>query len=171
MLSLLGKTKPVDIKALVNLLIDDGPLDEFHPLLTLIQTYMDSSDPVNYARLITTEPPEGQTPRHVFQSLGVVDTFTPVPTIMALATAFRASPVEPLPEALPGMPFANIQPLSGSVKENLDVGGTKITATLTEYVAQGYDGHFVVFRDSRGIRQAKNFLGTLVRDGVPTVVP
>ncbi len=170
-LSLLGKTEPVDIAHLVKVLISDAVVDEFHPLLTLIQTYMDSSDPINYARLITTEPPKGQAPKHIFQTLGLVDSYTPVPTIKALATALSLSPVEPLPAELPGMLLAGLTPLSGSVTGNLTVGSMKVTATLTEYIANGYDGHFVVFRDSRGARQAKMFLGTMVENGVPTVVP
>jgi hypothetical protein len=94
-LALLYKTEPIDIPSLIAALVGET-IDEYHPLLSLMQTFLESSDPHNYARYFFREPPAGFAPKSIYQSLGIVDHFTPIPTIEALALAMGVQPVTPL---------------------------------------------------------------------------
>ena len=165
-LSLLNKTQPVDITALVAVVVRDVPLDEFNPLLGLVQGYLDRADSASYGPLITVDPPEGNQPKHVFHSLGLIDNFTPVPSIEALATSLGVTPVSPVIQPVPGLELAGAEPLAPPVSGNAD--GT--TAVLLEYQAPaGSDGHFVLFDVPAGRTQSIRFLSSMAADGVPTV--
>lgn len=167
LLSLLAKTEPVDIAALVAAVVRDQPLDEFNPLLGLVQGYLDRADPVSFGRLVTSRPPPGNPPKHVFHSLGLIDNFTPVPSIEALATAMFVDPVAPVIQSVAGLELAGRVPLEAPVTGN--AAGT--TAVLLEYQApEGRDGHFVLFDIDAARTQSIQFLATLAREGVATVV-
>ena len=59
-------------------------------------------------------------------------------------------------------------PVTGNVSK---AGGVKFTAGMVQYVSDGsYDDHFVVFQNPDGVKQSTVFLGTAVKDGVPTIV-
>lgn len=86
--SLLQKTEPVDIPQLVELLLnEDGPVDEYHPVLSLIQLFIEPSDPLNYGRYFIREPVPGASPKHIFLSQGLYDSYTPPDLTEALAVA------------------------------------------------------------------------------------
>jgi hypothetical protein len=166
-LSLLGKTAPVDIPALVAGLLGE-PVDELHPLLNLVQMYFEPGDPGNYAALFFREPPAGQAPKDIFQSLGVVDHFTPVPSIMALAVAMRVQPVGPLLLPVDGMDLAGVATGSAPLTANMPSGATGV---LCEYQATTDDGHFVVFDIPAARAQYARFLATAMRDGRAQLMP
>jgi len=69
-LSMLHKTAPFDLAATVESLVADGPLDRFHPVVSLIQTWLERADPVNYGRLLTSEPLAGIASKALFLSEG-----------------------------------------------------------------------------------------------------
>ena len=71
------------------------PADEFHPLLSLIQGYFEDTDPVNYGRLFFREPPAGLAPKSIFQTLGIIDHYTPIPNIETLALGMGVQPAGP----------------------------------------------------------------------------
>jgi predicted esterase len=165
-LSLLNKTEPIDITALVAVVVRDVPLDEFNPLLGLVQGYLDRADSASYAPLVALRPPAGNGAKHVFHSMGLIDNFTPVPSIEALATSLGVTPVNPVIQPVPGIDLAGIAAVDPPVSGNLD--GT--TAVLLEYQAPaGRDGHFVLFDVPAGRTQSIQFLSTLAADGTPTI--
>jgi predicted esterase len=166
-LSLLGKTEPVDIPSLVGSLVGE-PVDEFHPLLNLVQMYFEPGDPGNYAPLFFRAPPAGQAPKDIFQSLGVVDHYTPIPTIMALAVAMRVQPVAPLIQSVDGMDLAGVTTATAPVTANVAGGATGV---LCEYQATTDDGHFVVFDIPEAKAQYARFLATAMRDGRAQLLP
>jgi hypothetical protein len=170
-LSLLAKTEPVNVAALVGILLDNDPRED-HPVLALLQTYLESSDPSNYGRLFFHEPPAGSSPKSIYQSLGVIDHYTPIPTIKALALAMGVQPVRPLTEPITTLPLAGLSPADAPVQNN--VPGA--TAVLDQYevptsggVPQ-YDGHFVVFRHPDAILQSNAFLGLHATTGTAVLI-
>lgn len=166
-LTMLHKTRPVDVSAMLGLLIRDTPLDEFHPVLALLQAYFDPADGISYARKLVHEPPEGMAPKHVFQLEGLVDRYTPVPTIEALATAMQLDLVEPELAPIEGLALRARQVLRAPVDGN--AGG--VTAVLAQYQERdGSDGHFVAFDVPAAMRQSVQFLATLAHAGSATVV-
>ena len=86
------KTKPSDINALVASFVpvsDDKEVDRWHPATALLQTFIESGDPTNYARYWFHDPRPGTSPRHIFMTAGLDDEYTPPDSIFALAAAGR----------------------------------------------------------------------------------
>ena len=50
-LSLLNKTEPINIPDIIGAFIRDYPLDEFNPVLALLQMWLDAADPVSFGPL------------------------------------------------------------------------------------------------------------------------
>lgn len=172
-LSLLSKTEPVDapLAAAVALQEFDGAtprrLDDMHPALALVQGLFDPVDPLNHGRFATWERNPAHPIQHLMMTYGVGDSYTPNATTRAFARVTRVQLVEPVIEDLgPAFP-----PLTPPVKDNLSVPGGRASAVLLQARPDGYDGHFVMFRDATLQRRYKQWVGTFVRDGVPTLVP
>jgi predicted esterase len=142
-LSLLNKTAPQDIAALVESLLQETPSPE-HPMLNLLQTYFESSDPGNYGPLLFREPPAGSPPKSIFQTLGVGDHYPPNPHIAAFALSLGVQPLEPRLYELAGLELTAQRWTTGPVQGN--VAGGRATAALRQYIPPGDDdGHFVIF--------------------------
>jgi hypothetical protein len=76
-------------------------------------------------------------------------------------------PVAPVIQSVAGLELAGRVPLEAPVTGN--AAGT--TAVLLEYQApEGRDGHFVLFDIDAARTQSIQFLATLAREGVATVV-
>ena len=167
--SLLNKTEPVNIPQVVQALLHD-PADQFHPLLSLVQGYFEDSDPVNYGRQMFLEPPSGQAPKSIFQTLGIVDHYTPIPNIETLALGMGVQPAGPMLQSIDGLAFTTTQwgtaPITGNV------AGGQATGVLLEYTAPpNDDGHFVVFDVPDAIRQSNRFLATAAAGGAARLDP
>jgi predicted esterase len=167
--SLLNKTEPNNIPSLVQGLVHD-PVDQFHPLLSLVQGFLEDTDPINYARHLFAEPLDGVPPKSIFQTMGLIDHYTPVPNIKALALAMGIQPAGPMLEPIDGLAYTNTTwgdaPISGN-----EAGG-QATAVLLEYTApSGDDGHFVVFDVPSAIAQSNRFLGTDAATGAARLDP
>jgi predicted esterase len=167
--SLLHKTEPVNIPQVVQGLLHD-PVDEYHPLLSLIQGYFEDSDPVNYARLFFREPPAGLAPKSIFQTLGIVDHYTPIPTIETLALAMGVQPAGPQLQTIDDLPLTTTQWGSAPITGN--VAGGQATGVLLEYTAPaGDDGHFVVFDVPDAVSQSNRFLASHAATGTARLDP
>lgn len=186
-LSLLSKTEPVDIPAILEGVVGDTmPMDRFHPLLTLIQLFIDPADPASYGRYLVTEPPEGVPPKHVFLSQGWVDHYAPpaLTEVLAISAGFDlVSPwLEPAnglalraltgltPEAVdPDAPLS-LSPLERPARGNLLDG--RVTGVLLQYLAwDDSDGHYVVFDNPEANRDYRIFIGSYLAGEMPTVDP
>ncbi len=164
--ALLNKTEPIDITALVQGVIIDRPLDEFNPVLSVLQMWVERSDTINYGPLLVREPPPGLSARPIYQSMGFVDHFTPLATIEALAVSIGGDHVGPVIEPIEGLSLRGRDPVTAPVTGNL--GGT--TAVIVQYQATSSDGHFVVFDVAAARRQSTQFLSTLASTGTATLV-
>jgi hypothetical protein len=161
--SLLDKTKPFDVAAGLAEAAGE-PLDELHPVMTLLQSVFDRADPVNYAPLVVAHPLPGVTPKHVYMSWGKGDSYTPRTTLEANARALGIPPVAPLLEDY------LVRAISRPVSRNLmSGGGPQRTAALFQYAPDGYDGHFVAGLNPAAIADWTAFLRSYLATGTPTV--
>lgn len=168
-LSLLNKKEPNDIAALVeSLLMEPAATD--HPLLNLLQMYFEPADPNNYGPQLFRAPPAGVPPKSIFQTLGLVDNFTPVPNIAAFALSLGVQPMAPRLYDLPGLELTDLKWTDGPVQGN--VAGGKATGVLREYAqAPSDDGHFVIFDLWAARHDWTRFLGTHATTGVAVLAP
>ena len=171
-LSLLLKTKPLDIPGLVASAIRDEPLDNDNPSLALVQMFMERADPVNYAPLMVRQ---ATLPRSILVTEGFGDNYTPNLSTEAFATSLGADllkssqtrPIEGL--TLRGR-STRIAPFAGYTITPAPPLPT-ITSVLAQYRPPGAnDGHFVVFDVPDARKQTAQFLGTLSATGTATLV-
>ena len=176
-LNLLEKTKPVDVAAAFRLLVglsdreSAAELNLFHPVMTLVQSIVDTADPLQYGGAIARAPRPGHAPKSIFQTEGVGadgvgDSYAPPHGIEALSVAIG------LPRQLPGVRsvveagWASIADLSvpaGGVSGNIADG--RASGVLAQFVpTAGRDGHFVVFNNPKARGQAAGFLANLAAD-------
>jgi hypothetical protein len=174
-LALLDKTEPVNIPGVVEAVVGED-IDEYHPLLSLLQTYLESADPGNYARKFFRDPPAGMAPKSIYQSLGIVDHYTPIPTIEALALAMGVQPATPDLEDIGTLSLTPEAWAPPPIQKNVASGTA--TGVLAEYKVANhsngtpvYDGHFVVFDNADAIRQSNRFLATHAATGIATLTP
>jgi hypothetical protein len=186
--ALLNKTQPVNIAgaiafALSDLLYADPTThklrgDIFHPVLSLLQTYLDPSDPLNHAAAMTPATTGGH---HVFQAYGQNDSFAPGVTQLTYAIAANLGVAAHDPKittlefscanCLPKFATETAGPL------NKNVNG-RLTAAVRQYAqpmgADGgvtADGHFVAYFNPLAQRDVYHFLDDLAKGTAPTVAP
>jgi hypothetical protein len=169
--SLLTKTEPVDIAAVVPiaLLDPDGSgalaVSDYHPALALIQTFYERVDPVNFGRRMWRDPRAGDLGRHVFQTWGQGDSFSPERTMNAFARSAS------LPLVGPQLSDIGLgAPVTAPVSGNVMVDTTMRTAGLRQYAPPGgSDGHFVSTQSVQGREDATRFVLEALAGTVPTI--
>lgn len=176
--ALLTKTNPVNLAGALPLVLQDPTpqgtlaMQDAHPVLSLLQHWIDPAEPLNFARAVAREPLASQTPKHVLQTFGLGDTYSPPKTMAAYALAAELS-LAPHPsgvspsgdDVIPGRTPADA-PVSG----NVTVDGTSVTAVVRQYaLASDSDGHFVVFDVSVANQDVVNFLSAVASGTSPSV--
>ncbi len=169
-LSLMLKTQPVNIPALLGSILgaETGELGPLHPVLTLAQTLVDPSDPINYGRFIVHEPRPGMHAKNVFQTQGFIDHYAPPPAIAALALSIGLPLAGLVLHHEPAYPLTGLD--TGVLPLRSNLLGT--TGAWMQFNAPlGRDGHFVVFDVPDARLKAAAFLGSAARDpaGIPTL--
>jgi pimeloyl-ACP methyl ester carboxylesterase len=177
-LALLLKTEPVDIRGLVELLLNiegENELDTFHPVMTAFQTFVERADPLNYAAALLSRPPTGGVPKHILITEGLGDSYTPNAVTEAFAVSAGVSPVAPVLRPVEGFALLGRSVLTAPVTGNFGASGMTATAVLAQYAAApdaatnpSHDGHFVVYWNATARRQYASFLGSLARTGAAT---
>lgn len=170
-LSLLNKTKPVDIArgvkiALSGSLTNFSSVNELNPVLSILQWYTDPVDPVNFAPLLFRRIPAGRNALHVLQTLGQGDSFAPEPCMKAFAEAAGLPAGTPAGYTLADFTDTRAFPVSLNKQSSV---GLPVTALMIPYLADGFDGHFVAQRNASAQRQCQEFIGTSITAGTPTV--
>src|SRR5204863_5890357 len=94
--ALLTKTKPENIAAAVPFALG-GDYENTtshklfgggdHPVLSILQQWIDPADPLNFARTIAKNPVLGIRSKSVFQTYGLGDTYSPPVTLKTYAVA------------------------------------------------------------------------------------
>jgi hypothetical protein len=173
--ALLGKTMPIDTGTVVASYIPDDPLDEFNPVLAMLQTWVERSEPCNYGPLLARAPAAGDDgqplpPKDVYQSEGFDDHWTPNRSIEAFATSLGGDQIvgRQARPAIKGLELRGRQVLAPPVTGNL-AGKTVVLAQYQQMT--GSDGHFVVFDVPAASMQWSQFLATRAVTGIATLVP
>ena len=133
--------------------VDEDDLDAFHPAITMLQTLVDATDPLNYAPYWLTPGPSGR-PKHVFLTCGTDDEATPYVTTTAMAAAAGIPMLQPVAIDDLAHQLKGLEPVKSPVTLNLTaVTGEKITGALRQW--EGWD-HFVAFDhpDARAMWQS-----------------
>lgn len=160
----------VDFEALLSSLLqfpEGEVLDDFHPVLTLIQTFIEPADPIAYARSHLEAPPGGL-PRDYLMVEGFLDFASPARGQEAFATAARfpvIAPLHRLPEAALWLgPAAQEAPAT----DNTRGAAGAVTAGLIQYPDET---HFPIFDNSDANRRYIEFLRSALIDGQATIPP
>lgn len=179
--ALLTKTNPVNIAAAVPFALggdyDDPRTHKLfggneHPVLSILQQWIDPADPLNFAHSIARTPVSGILPKSVFQTYGLDDTYAPPVTLETYAVAAD------LPLAAHDPSVSKPDPIAGGAIEeqpvpisgNAAIDSTTVTLAVREYQPpSGKDGHFVVFDVPSANQDAVRFLSMAAAGKVPAV--
>ena len=169
--AMLSKEAPVNIKAAIWLAVSEESPDrvnEFHPVLSLLQQWSDPADPLHAARAAVTRPAVagglGAYAHHLFQQWGKDDKFTAQPVQSVFARAAGLTWVGSKEDTFVGGPdpVANV---TGNV-----VMPRSVTAAMRQYAPpSGVDGHFVGFRNETAKKDGARFLLRVLHGEVPIV--
>ena len=172
LIAIVEKTEPVDIPQLVQFLLrvpsgaDAAAREDLgfeHPILTLLQTWVESSDASNYGDLIFAAPRAGFAPKSVLQTEGMLDPYATPNGIEALAGALHVPLLEPVSRPVLAIELNGYTPQTPPVEGN--VAGGRATAGLLQFPA---DGHFAVFENATAKAQIRGFFSSF-DDGIPSI--
>lgn len=167
-ISIEQKTEPVNINQLVRaalLLAPGDPLDRWHPTLSMLQTFTEAADAVNYARFWFHEPPAGHPPKSVFMTVGLLDEYTPPDATFALAASGRVPIIEPVHVPIEALELLDIQP-AGLPPYERNVAGGQASAGLAQFPDEG---HFVIFDVVSAQQRYARFLKDLAEKAIPKI--
>lgn len=143
------KTQPENVAAALPIILQDPAMvDETlgegvtrnHPVLSLLQQWIDPADPLTFAPLLAS-PLANHTSKHVFQTFGQDDSYSPPITMATFAVAAGLKQVTPHSSATE--PFTDS--LSAPIAVGYQAANGAFTLGLRQYGAPKTDGHFVVF--------------------------
>lgn len=167
-ISIEQKTKPININTIVRAalrLSTTDVLDRWHPTLSVLQTFIDASDAVNYGRFWFAEPAEGNPPKSVFMTVGLEDEYTPPDATFALAASGRVPIVEPVSTPIEALDLLGIAP-AGIPPYRGNVAGGEASAGLAEFPGEG---HFVIYDVASAQQRYTRFLEELSKSRVPQI--
>jgi hypothetical protein len=144
---------------------DDEPIDTFHPVPALLQTFVDEADPLNYGALWRRTPGAP----HLVATSGLTDTFTPPRNHAGLAGAFGLPQASPIADDLEVLDVLGIADVGGTVSGNLGDAGAGDEVRTAALVQYPQDGHFAIFTNPAAHQLFTHFFLTLREDGVPTI--
>lgn len=134
-----------DIKAALEAALKleyEDELTLFHPIISLAQTLVEATDPLNYSPLYFY-PRVMENPANVLITEGVLDPYTPAVTTENLAIAGGIPPMSPIANDHPGFIMGGLEaaklPVSGNM---VTPDGKTATALLAQYDDHG---HFAAF--------------------------
>ncbi|HMV68343.1 MAG TPA: hypothetical protein PKA64_15960 [Myxococcota bacterium] len=161
-----------DIPTLIRSLLDfqdDEELTEKHPVLGLVQSLVEITDPINYGRYWFSEDGglAGASPTDVLMTSGLRDDMTPYRTSEALAAAASAPFAGRRWSAATGMLLRGLDARRLPVEDDMyGWDGEPITAGLSQW----NDGtHFVIFEEPAARDVARNFVWSALIEDSPRI--
>lgn len=138
-------------------------LFDLHPLVSLIQTIVEPSDPMNYAPLWFAEATGS--PASILLTEGIHDAQTPADTSEALAVAGRLPIARPyLERDVPGLELRGLESLGTPYSANAEhPDGSPLTTGLAQFDSN----HWAIFNNPEAQLLYINFLWSQLRDGSP----
>ncbi|KYG06174.1 hypothetical protein BE21_36345 [Sorangium cellulosum] len=174
-ITLLEKTNPPpSIAALVKSVFlglmgdEEGEVNEFHPAISLAQSIVDVVDPIHYAARLFVAPRDGFAPKSIYMTEGINpdgsgDSYAPPLGIEMHALAMGLPLQSPAQRLIREYGFGGPAPVEVP-PEGLagNLAGGRASGVLAQWpVAEGSDGHFVVFDVPAAAAQAHGFLQSL----------
>ena len=155
------------IAAVQNILgLSEGEvLDEFHPIITLLQTYAEPADPLCYSHAFIEDPPRG-IPKNIFLSEGMEDLNVAPRTTEALAVGFGLPQARPVHRTVEGLALRGLDPVDLPAEGNLAFEGTRSTGALIQYDP---GDHWALFATEERERQYVGFLASYVETGLARI--
>lgn len=178
---LLTKTKPVDLTSKIPLLVGDGvgvdpvtgepaghlPGGTHHPVLSIIQRHIDPADGITFARQLTAS--DSVNPKHLFQTFGVDDHFSPPATLAIFAGVARLAVARAHESAIPAYDLGP-EWATFPVNQTLRIGDEAYTAAVRQYgPTVDSDGHFVAFDVPDATADVRRFLAQAAFGVAPSV--
>ncbi len=165
------KVEPLSIPAIVATALNVRSLEVegftlFHPVVTLLQGWIDTDDPTNYAPFLFDHPRPGFAPKSIFMTEGMLDPYTPPPSIEALAVAMRIPQMDPIARRITTEDFLGIGPAGPTATGN--VAGGAATAGLLQFPTEG---HFAVFDNMVCQTRYEGFFSSLIGGAGPGTIP
>ena len=134
-----------------------------HPVLQLMQTWLDPRDPQNYGRFFRN-PPEGVNRKHLFIIQGIGENPVPLERVAALAISLNVKIVGDVIEGMEGVGRVKSEDLP--LRANL---ANRYTQGLKQYDADGFGAADVIFEHPRATRDLKRFMAELLSDEAPAI--
>jgi hypothetical protein len=175
--ALLSKKSPVNVAGAVPIALGDFDGKELnggdmHPALTLLQHWIDQADPLNFARSASGVPEPNQTPKHVFQTYGLGDTYSPKVTLETYALAAGLEVAQHHASVTQPDPIGALAPKALPLSGNVTLTSGRVTLAVRQYAPpSGKDGHFVAFDVPDATRDVARFLAMAASGSVPQVGP
>lgn len=164
-LTIMLRKDPYDLLTLVRTMLGATPdeLTTFHPAITLVQTLVDVTDPINYAPFYVSGRLRGGTPMDLLVTEGQDDAATPSITTEAMAAAAGLPVMAPpvhigIALELAGVPLVGL-PIGGLLQSQ---SGAPVTALLAQF--SGY-GHHVAFESPAAVGLWASMLESSAYDG------
>jgi len=170
-ITLTERKDPYDIAEAIEALLNfegNEVVMEFHPIVNLIQSLVEPTDPINYAPFWFKEKLdwEGQKPLPVLLTSGLLDEQTPFRTSEVLAAAAE------LPQLVPAITEPAVFTLKGLQAQpspiESNVTTFEDTAVTAAFAQWEFENHFVVFENSQAAKLYRNFLKSTAA-GSPTI--
>jgi hypothetical protein len=168
-ITLMERKDFADFEELIRLFLylgdNDEALSEMHPVVGLIQSLVDITDPLNYAPHwleLTSHSPAA----HVLATSGEHDLATHHRTAAAMAVAAKVPPVEPVVIDIPATDWGELASVAAPVSANV----SDRTAGFLQWRADGEDdSHWVIFRRPEAIHASMRFLESAAYGTVPVI--
>lgn len=170
-LTVLLRKDPLDISGAIAALFEFGEEEEittFHPLIGLVQTLVEASDPLNYAPHWYAEPVDWDArPLPVMMTEGMLDIYTPSLTAEALAAAARLPIVGDAASDPEALRLRNIEGSPLPTAENAKGwDGASLTAGIGQFPE---DGHYAIYDNPAARRLYRNFLTSALVEDAPVL--
>lgn len=159
----------VDFEALLVTLLrlpEGAELGDTHPVLNLIQTFIDRSDPIAYADSFLRDPPAGAN-RDFLQVEGFLDFASPARGQEAFAAAARFPVVAPVHRVPAASELLGLEPMDAPASSNVETTAGRITAGLIQYPEET---HFPIFDNPDARRRYLEFVRTAMEQGRAEIV-
>lgn len=172
-ITVVEREDPIDIAEVLTIVLgfeDDEELHELHPVVGLLQTLVEVTDPINYAPYWYAE--QGDWDWHestsVLLTSGHYDAQTPYRTADALAAAGRLPLVEPDVTSPDSIFLRGLSVLSAPVATNtVGFDGDDVTAALSQWDDAD---HYVLFVEEEAADMYRDFLASAA-EGTPSIDP
>jgi pimeloyl-ACP methyl ester carboxylesterase len=156
-ITVLERKDIADFAALVRTffrLDDDELLTDLHPVLTLIQTLVDVTDPINYAPHWLSGAP-----KDFLVTSGQHDEATPYRGAAAMAVAAGIPVVEPVVLPIPAYAWIGLPPATAPLSANAPGGRTAGFLQYTnDLPGDDMDTHFLIYHRPEAINASMRFL-------------